>query len=400
MATPQDSMLAGLFATPDQYQQQRQAVQRAQALEMARLDPFQQGQANIQMGINRIADVGAGALGVQDPALKLQSFRQQVLQGVDQTDPQSLAQASYALNREGDTAGARQLAQLAQEAALKQSQIVRNTREGRAAANKVVEVDGRQFLVNTLTGEKISDLGAAPNKVGALPEVAKLQQYREQLVTQFGANDPRVKEIDAAIAKATRQSKTLEETLGAGLGALASAMSGAQAKSAGTAGGTEVGKQTANVQGKYTALGSIKDAVDMLDKGIYSGGYGPAQELAAKYSGGIIRKDRLANTQEFRAYIGDVVIPRLQEFGGNDSVEELKYLRSVMAGDTSMEGTAIKNILQKADKKIRAGIDRLEEQQKAVTTGKPLPLGDTNAPAATPKPTKRFNPATGKIEAL
>jgi hypothetical protein len=120
----------------------------------------------------------------------------------------------------------------------------------------------------------------------------------------------------------------------------------------------------------------------------------------AKYSGGIIRKDRLANTQEFRSYIGDVVIPRLQEFGGNDSVEELKYLRSVMAGDTSMEGSAIKNILQKADKKIRSGIDRLERQQTAVTTGKPLPLGDTNAPAATPKPTKRFNPATGKIEAL
>jgi hypothetical protein len=165
----------------------------------------------------------------------------------------------------------------------------------------------------------------------------------------------------------------------------------------GEAGGTEVGKQAANVQGKYTALGSIKDAVDMLDKGIYSGGYGPMQEAAAKYAGGILRKDRLANTQEFRAYIGDVVIPRLQEFGGNDSVEELNYLRSVMAGDTSMEGTAIKNILQKADRKIRAGIDRIEKQQTAVTTGKPLPVGDT---ATTPKATKRFNPQTGQLEVV
>jgi len=397
MAT--DSIM-GLFTTPEQYQQAQLAQQQAMAAQMAKLTPEQQASAGMRVAGYQIGSGLGSALGAEDPMLKMQSFRQQVLQGVDQTDPQSLAQASYALNREGDTAGARQLAQLAQEAALKQSQIVRNTREGRAAANKVVEVDGRQFLVNTLTGEKISDLGAAPNKVGALPEVAKLQQYREQLVTQFGANDPRVKEIDAAIAKSTRQGKTLEETLGAGLGALASAMSGAQAKSAGAAGGTEVGKQIANVQGKYTALNSIKDAVDMLDKGIYSGGYGPAQELMAKYSGGIIRKDRLANTQEFRSYIGDVVIPRLQEFGGNDSVEELKYLRSVMAGDTSMEGSAIKNILQRADKKIRAGIDRLEQQQTAVTTGKPLPLGSTNAPAATPKPTKRFNPATNQLEAV
>jgi hypothetical protein len=397
MAT--DSIM-GLFTTPEQYQQAQSQAALQRGVQLAQLDPFQRASAQLYQGGYLAGGAIGSALGAEDPQLKLQSFRQQVLQGVDQTDPQSLAQASYALNREGDTAGARQLAQLAQAAALNQSQVTKNMREGRAAANRVVEVDGRQVLVNTVSGEKIADLGAVSNKVGALPEVAKLQQYREQLVTQFGANDPRVKEIDAAIAKSTRQSKTLEETLGAGLGALASAMSGAQAKSAGTAGGTEVGKQTANVQGKYTALGSIKDAVDMLDKGIYSGGYGPAQELAAKYSGGIIRKDRLANTQEFRAYIGDVVIPRLQEFGGNDSVEELKYLRSVMAGDTSMEGTAIKNILNKADKKIRAGIDRLEKQQTAVTTGKPLPLGDTNAPTATPKPTKRFNPATGQIEAL
>lgn len=395
----QDSMMAGLFSTPEQYQQAQLAQQQANAVTMAQLTPEQRAAAGMQVAGYQIGSGIGSALGSQDPMLKLQSFRQQVLRGVDQTDPQSLAQASYALNREGDTAGARQLAQLAQEAAVKQSQVTKNMREGRAATNKVVEVDGRQVLVNTVSGEKIADLGAVSNKVGALPEVAKLQQYREQLVTQFGESDPRVKEIDAAIAKSTRQGKTLEETMGAGLGAIASAMAGAQAKKAAEAGGTEVGKQTANVQGKYTALGSIKDAVDMLDKGIYSGGYGPAQELAAKYAGGILRKDRLANTQEFRAYIGDVVIPRLQEFGGNDSVEELNYLRSVMAGDTSMEGSAIKNILQKADRKIRAGIDRLERQQTAVTTGKPLPIGDTSAPAA-PKATKRFNPATGQVEAV
>jgi hypothetical protein len=165
------------------------------------------------MGINRIADVGAGALGVQDPQLKLQSFRQQVLQGVDQTDPQSLAQASYALNREGDTAGARQLAQLAQEAALKQSQIVRNTKEGRAASNKVVEVDGRQVLVNTVSGEKIADLGAVSNKAGALSPLGKLEAERADIVAQFGEDDPRVKRYDDAIAKATK-GKSIGQEIG------------------------------------------------------------------------------------------------------------------------------------------------------------------------------------------
>jgi hypothetical protein len=213
MATPQDSMLAGLFTTPEQYQQQRQAVQRAQAIQMASLDPFQQGQANIQMGINRIADVGAGALGVQDPALKLQSFRQQVLQGVDQTDPESLAQASYALNREGDTAGARQLAQLAQEAALKQSEVTKNMRVGRAAANKVVEANGRQYLIDSVTGKRIADIGAAPTKAGALSPLGKLEAERADIVAQFGEDDPRVKRYDDAIAKATK-GKSIGQEIG------------------------------------------------------------------------------------------------------------------------------------------------------------------------------------------
>jgi len=325
---------------------------------------MQRAQYGIYGGASRIAGGIAGAMGAQDPQLQLATTRKQIMQGVDQTDPESLAQAAQALNQAGDVQGARVMAQASQDLALKQSQVTRNLRE-------------------------------RPEKES---EIALLQSERADAVAKYGVNDPRVKQYDARLAKITSGGGIGSE-IAAGLAPLVGAVAGAQAKKMGEAGGTEVGKQTANVQGKYTALGSIKDAVDMLDKGIYSGGYGPMQEAAAKYAGGILRKDRLANTQEFRAYIGDVVIPRLQEFGGNDSVEELNYLRSVMAGDTSMEGTAIKNILQKADRKIRSGIDRLEKQQTAVTTGKPLPVNDTGAPA-TPKATKRFNPQTGQLEAV
>lgn len=357
MAT--DSVM-GLFMDPYQLAQQQSAGVDQRAAQFARMSPMEQAQYGIYGGASRVAGGFAGMMGAEDPQMKLAAARQSILQQVDQTNPQSLAQAAQALNQAGDVQGARALAQASQDLALKQSQVTRNLREKPASST----------------------------------ELEKLQDLRAELVSQFGENDPRVKEVNAAIAKKTKDGGIGSE-IAAGLAPLVGAVAGAQAKKMGEAGGTEVGKQTANVQGKYTALGSIKDAVDMLDKGIYSGGYGPMQEAAAKYSGGIIRKDRLANTQEFRAYIGDVVIPRLQEFGGNDSVEELNYLRSVMAGDTSMEGTAIKNILQKADRKIRAGIDRLEKQQTAVTSGQPLPVG-----AVSPKPTKRFNPATNKVETI
>jgi hypothetical protein len=159
-----DSMVAGLFSTPEQYQQAQNEAALNRGVQLAQLDPLQRAAAQMYQGGYLAGGAIGGALGGQDPQLQIQSFRQQVLRGVDQTDPESLAQASYALNREGDTAGARQLAQLAQEAALKQSQIVRNTREGRAASNKIVEADGRQYLVNSITGEKIADLGAISDK--------------------------------------------------------------------------------------------------------------------------------------------------------------------------------------------------------------------------------------------
>jgi hypothetical protein len=364
--------ILGLFTDPYQYMQQQNQAQNRAATEFAQLTPMQQAQFGIYKGAGQIGGAFAGAMGVQDPVLQRQSQRQQLLKGLDFNDPVALANASRAALEMNDVQASREFSAAAErlkatqlEAEVKKSQIARNLRE----------------------------------RPANMSELSKLQSEREDLIAQFGENDPRVKEINALIAKKTTGGGIGSE-IAAGLSPLVGAMAVAQAKKAAEAGGTEVGKQTANIQGKYTALSSIKDALDILDKGIYSGGYGPLQEAAAKYGAGIIRKDRLANTQEFRAYIGDVVIPRLQEFGGNDSVEELNYLRSVMAGDTSMEGTAIKNILKRADNKIKAGIARLEKQQTAITTGQPLPIGDLGTPAATPKPTKRFNPVTNTLETL
>jgi hypothetical protein len=188
MAT-QDSIVGGLFTTPEQYQQALQAQALNQGINMARLSPVERAAA---MGYAGAAQVGrgiAGAMGAEDPQLKLQSFRQQVLSGIDQTDPQSLAQASYALNREGDTAGARQLAQLAQEAALKQSQTTKNLREGNAAM---------------LTTEQRNATGLADSSgaVRGTPEWADI--YKTELTRlTTGNKGANIKEI--GVAEGTRQ---------------------------------------------------------------------------------------------------------------------------------------------------------------------------------------------------
>jgi len=115
MAT--DSIVAGLFTTPEQYQEQQRQALYQQAVQEAKLDPYQQARVNLQTGVQGLAQTGAGMLGAQDPQMKLQALRQQVLQGMDPTDPKSLMQAAQRLAQNNDREGASKLALAAQDAA-------------------------------------------------------------------------------------------------------------------------------------------------------------------------------------------------------------------------------------------------------------------------------------------
>jgi hypothetical protein len=225
------------------------------------------------------------------------------------------------------------------------------------AKTQVVDTVDGQLLINSQTGEIIANIGKKATKPSLASEIV------------------------------------------AGLNPALAAIAKGQATKSGEAAGTVVGKQSAEIQGKYTALGSIDDALNTVRKGIYAGGYGPLQEGLAKYSSGVLAdKQRLVNTEEFRAYIGDVVIPRLTEFGGNDSVEELKYLRAVMAGETTMESKSIERILTKAKEKIQRGIKRIEAQQKAIEEGKQVPTGPLGGKKTVTKTTRSGITYTEEVE--
>lgn len=222
MAT--DSIL-GLFTDPYQYMQQQSQAQDTAARNFATLDPMQRAQYGIYKGAGQLGGAVAGALGAQDPALARQSQRQQLLKGLDWNDPTSLANASRQALDMGDVQASRELALAADKAkmsqletAVKTSTIARNMREPRAAA---------------------------------LPELAKLQEYRAQLIEQYGESDPRVKEIDDAIKKKTTgksMGQEIGEGLGAGLGLIGKALG---------AGLKKEGEETGQFAAKdFNALGS------------------------------------------------------------------------------------------------------------------------------------------------
>jgi len=96
------SEILGLFASPQQYEQQRQAAMEARALRMAELNPMQQGQYGIALGAQQLGRAIGGALGGVDPQLQKITQRQQLIGMIDPSNPDSYAQAIQAALQTGD----------------------------------------------------------------------------------------------------------------------------------------------------------------------------------------------------------------------------------------------------------------------------------------------------------
>jgi hypothetical protein len=167
------------------------------------------------------------------------------------------------------------------------------------------------------------------------------------------------------------------------------------------AAGKVIGENVANIESQFSLQTGVSDALKLIDKGIYAGAYGPEKGFVAKYSLGTIGDPKkVQNTEVFLANIGEIVIPRLQQFGGNDSNEELKYLQKVVAGDQRLEPESMRRILASAEKKIANNIRRLQKQAESGSTGANLPLEPMQPTPSQPKATKRYNPQTKKLEVI
>ena len=92
--------------TPESYRQAQQQQADAQALQYAKLDPFQQANYAIGRGAYGLAGAIGGALGGQDPELQRITRRQQIAGQINPNDPASIEQGIVALQQGGDPQGA------------------------------------------------------------------------------------------------------------------------------------------------------------------------------------------------------------------------------------------------------------------------------------------------------
>lgn len=119
--------------TPEAYQQSQAAQADKMALEFAKLSPMQQAQFAIGRGAYQLGGAIGGALGGQDPQLRMISTRNAIAQQIDYTNPESMTAGIQALAQAGDSVGAMQLSDVLRK--MQSEMALRGQREAQTQAS-------------------------------------------------------------------------------------------------------------------------------------------------------------------------------------------------------------------------------------------------------------------------
>jgi hypothetical protein len=97
-----DSAILGLFTTPEQYQLAQQQAQQARAIQYANLDPMARANYGVYRAGQQFGNALSGALGGEDPQLKIISATQQIARSANLADPASLEAVAQQLANIGN----------------------------------------------------------------------------------------------------------------------------------------------------------------------------------------------------------------------------------------------------------------------------------------------------------
>lgn len=188
--------------TPESYRATQQERADAQALQYAKLDPFQQANFAIGRGANMLGGAAGRALGGQDPELMRITMRQQIAGQLNPNDPASIERGIAALSQAGDTQGAMLLqgeyrklvesnALVGQRGAAARASDAAATRERTQASPKEVQLAREVASLtgfepgtpqyNTAYAESLQEQMAPKPTAESKPSIQKLQEYAATL---------------------------------------------------------------------------------------------------------------------------------------------------------------------------------------------------------------------------
>jgi len=186
-----ENIVAGLFGlTPQMYGEQQRVSALNEGIALANLDPAARGAALTYGGARGLGTAIGGAMGVEDPQLKLISTRNAIAKQIDQSNPESILQGAQMLAQAGDQQGSMALAQLARQA---QSEMAQ-TQQRRAAEQSSLATAAKTQL-SIKQEEQLRD------------ELSKLPQGATQddvlaVVTKYGSPDKVLAALQASADKA------------------------------------------------------------------------------------------------------------------------------------------------------------------------------------------------------
>jgi hypothetical protein len=196
-----ENIVAGLFGmTPESYQGQQYQQDLKRSYELAQLDPGAAARAQLGASVGQLGRGFAGALGIEDPQLKLISTRNTIAQQIDQSDPESILKGAQMLAQAGDQQGAMALAQYARQA---QSEMALVQQRRAAEQASLAQVAKTQLSIKQ--EEQLRD------ELSKLPQDATQEQILA-IVTKYGSPDKVLATLQGSADRAAQRETLL--TLG------------------------------------------------------------------------------------------------------------------------------------------------------------------------------------------
>ena len=180
------SDIAGLFTTPEQYQQSQLAQFQNRAFQEVQLNPFQQAALGARTAGYQLGQGVGGALGGQDPQLQLISRRQALASQLDQTDPASFMKVAQLAAQSGDPQFAMSIADAGRQMQASMATARKTTAEAQKAELSLAQ--------ETQLRDELSKLPPTATEADILG-----------IVTKYGSPDKVLATLQASTDKASQR---------------------------------------------------------------------------------------------------------------------------------------------------------------------------------------------------
>lgn len=376
-----DSIVGGLFGTPEAYQQQQNKEALAQAVQLGQLDPFSSARTSLIYGGRQLA----GALGGQDPMLQIMSQRNALAQQYDTSTSNGLVGLANALRDRNDIAGATQVAQAAMAAKQKEAELAVRGREhlsteqknALALADASYERGTPEW--NKKFGEELTRLTTAAKSGANIKEIGVAEGTREPVYfdtatdTQFVMKaDPSGKQmrvpfsggVDRTTAKTTVTATA--ESKGESAGAVKAAeLDAARLKDAQVAAGKAI--ESAGILGQ---LAKTPQGISGAGADIRAGALNVFSTLGLA---GAKDKESLANAQKFNTLAGERVLSFIKQLGTNPTDTDREFARTIGPSLDKGEKTnqdLVNYLMKRANETVQEA-RKMEEHFYTPSAGKP-----------------------------